>query len=556
MGWKIKRSTVSILMALILLVAGGALLLKTSFEKTGMATSEVTVENAPPTKPVLVYPENNSIIFDDSEVSYYLWNNSLDYNLDNITYDFSLGLDENFSTVVFNYSGIPEGNDGQTNYSNLGIAYSKGDYFWRARGFDNESYGEWSDWFKFRYCVGNLPPTIEPLGSITMFQYDFFRVMIKASDPDNDRITFSDNTNIFEINSSTGEISTRLNTVGTFIITIVAFDGCNATHDIFVLNVLPRNFTMPNMTNLGPEKPGKEKGGGGGGGAPPPPPEEKKNMTNQTPVKELTPEERKIFTKAEIIYIGNFDEQDEFNVTMYKGPIWFFTYEKTNYFLTLTPIAGDMMYIGFFGGPGFLFNRYSSSTADINLDGPPDIIIKYNNRTGGNYSITLDAIRKPKKQAPSRIIKVWRIARMLIPILLLISGVFLLGRESMKYLSRRKEPLLVRRNISMEKLGLYNVELVIRNRGLSPIYNIEVREPSVLGGVLEGEIKVEKDAATELQNSIEEDNLVVKIRELSPKKEVAVIYKLRKKTRLLFRHGLASYQLKVLDTYVDFIRRY
>ncbi|MEM3370858.1 MAG: cadherin repeat domain-containing protein [Candidatus Woesearchaeota archaeon] len=539
-----------------ILIVGLVLFLRSRLEKTGMAVSEVNVENAPPTPPRLVYPENNSLIFEDSEISYYLWNNSIDYNLDKITYQLHVGLDNNFSFLAFETEDIPEG-DKQTNYSNLSITYSKGDYFWRVRGFDNESYGDWSQWFRFRYCVGNQPPVLEPLGSITMFQYDFFRTIVKATDPDGDNITFSDNTELFEINSTTGEISTRLKSVGTFLITIVAFDGCNATHDIFVLNVIPRNFTMPNITNEGPEKPGEEKSGGGGG-MPPPPPEEKKNITNQTPVRELTPEERRLFTKAEIIYIGNFAEQDEFNVTMYKGPIWFFTYEGTNYFLTLTPIKGDMIYIGFFGGPGFLFNKYSTAPADINSNGAPDILIKYNNRTDGNYSITLDAVKKPKKQAPSRIIKLLQSTtlKILFLILLSISILFLLGKETMKYISRRKEPLLIKRNVSLEKIGLYKVELIIRNVGSAPVYNIEVHEPGALGGSIEGEIKIEKEPAAEVENSIENEEIVLKVKELSPRKEIAIIYNLRRKNRLLFKQGFASYQLKILETFVDFVRRY
>ena len=261
---------------------------------------------------------------------------------------------------------------------------------------------------------------------------------------------------MFEINSTTGIISTLLSTPGTFIITIVAFDSCNATHNIFILNVISRTI-YPNE--------------GGGPSPAPAEKEEKKNMTNQTPVRELTPEELAIFSRAQIIYIENFKDQSIFNVTMYKGPIWFFTYEGTNYFLTLTPILGESMYIGFFDGPGFLFRKPADVLADINRDSVPDISIAYNNRTEGNYSITLEALKKPERQFPQRIMNVSLFFGLFFAAAIIFSS-FMLGKRVIKDFAKRRGPLSIRRAITKEKAGLFKVELIARNVGAASLYNL------------------------------------------------------------------------------------
>jgi len=50
------KSRIPVFLALAVLLIGGTLLLLKGIEKTGLAVSQVTVENVPPTKPVLISP--------------------------------------------------------------------------------------------------------------------------------------------------------------------------------------------------------------------------------------------------------------------------------------------------------------------------------------------------------------------------------------------------------------------------------------------------------------------------------------------------------------------
>jgi hypothetical protein len=531
------KSRIPLFLALAVLFIGGAMFLLKGVEKTGFAVSQVTVENVPPTNQALISPENNSAIYEDEPLSF-VWNNSKDLNNDPVTYNFMLATDENFTNIAYNISEIPEEIE-RTNHT-PNITYIHSDYFWQVRGFDNESYGNWSDFFKFRYCVGNSPPEITPIGEITIFQNDYFRYQVLASDLENDFITFSDNSPIFEINSTTGIISTLLSTPGTFIITIVAFDSCNATHDIFILNVISRTI-YPNE--------------GGGPSPAPAEKEEKKNMTNQTPVRELTPEELAIFSRAQIIYIGNFKDQSIFNVTMYKGPIWFFTYEGTNYFLTLTQLTGESMYIGFFDGPGFLFRKPADVLADINRDSVPDISIAYNNRTEGNYSITLEALKKPERQFPQRIMNVSLFLGLFFAAAIIFSS-FMLGKRVINDFAKRRGPLSIRRAITKEKAGLFKVELIARNVGAASLYNLMIEEPLQLNAQIEGEIEIEKDAATEIEKTLEPGAIKLKISEFAVHREMRMSYFLKQVRRPQLLTGGAEYQLKILDTYVHLSKRY
>jgi len=549
------KSRIPVFLALAVLLIGGTLLLLKGIEKTGLAVSQVTVENVPPTKPVLISPENNSAIYENNEPLSFEWNNSQDINNDPVTYNLMLATDENFTSIAYNISEIPEEIE-RTNHT-PNITYIHSDYFWQVRGFDNESYGNWSDFFKFRYCVGNSPPEITPIGEITLFQNDYFYDHVVASDAENDFITFSDNSPLFEINPTTGIISFRLVVPGTFIITIVAFDSCNATHDIFILNVISRTI-YPNETeeNLGPETHVPEKHPEGGA-APTTEeqPAEKKNMTNQTPVRELTPEELAIFSRAQIIYIGNFKDQSIFNVTMYKGPIWFFTYEGTNYFLTLTQLTGESMYIGFFDGPGFLFRKPVDVLADINRDSVPDISIAYNNRTEGNYSITLEALKKPERQFPQRIMNVSLFFGLFFAAAIIFSS-FMLGKRVIKDFAKRRGPLSIRRAITKEKAGLFKVELIARNVGAASLYNLMIEEPLPLSAQIEGEIEIEKDASTEIEKTLEPGAINLKISEFAVHREMRMSYFLKQVRRPELLTGNANYQLKILDTYIDFSKRY
>jgi hypothetical protein len=504
----------------------------------------VEVANVPPTQPQLLSPENNSRIYELNSTLSFQWINSVDLNNEPLWYDFMLATDENFTRIEENASSINETPE-TTNYT-PSITYIHSDYYWKARGADNESYGNWSDFFMFRYCAGNNAPVVGTIGAITLYEGDSFYYRVIAADSDNDVITFSDNSPLFEINSTSGLINFKTQELGTFVITIVADDLCNATHEIFVLNVLSKSLKPRNSTN---------EGGGGGGGAMPQPPEKKNETKNATEVTELTAEEISKFSRAQIIYIGNFKDQSLFNVTMYEGPIWFFTYEGSNYFLTLTPLSGESMFIGFFEGPGFTFRKPADILADINKNGLPEIRIGYINRTGGNYSIVLEALKKPERQFPKVIFNATKFGGLAVLIILLGLSLFLAGRKVIRDAAKGRDPLKITRHMLSEK-GVYRIELCARNVGLVSLYNLEIRESIPASAQVEGEIEIEKDASTELEKSLDADTITVKIAELTSRREIRMTYQIKQQKKPELLRGNACYQIKIMDTSVDFSKTY
>jgi hypothetical protein len=541
------KEKIPVFIALAVLIAGCSLLiLERDALKTGFAVSEVEVSDVPPTKPVLVSPENNSVIYELNSTLSFQWINSVDYNNDPVSYNFMLATDMNFTAVAENASRINETPE-RTNYT-PSITYVHSDYYWQVRGTDNTSYGNWSEFFKFRYCVGNNAPAIAPIGAITLYEGDSFYYRVIAADSDSDIITFSDNTPLFEINSTSGIIDFKTIEIGTFVITIVADDLCNATHEIFVLNVLSKSLRPPR--NATTES-------GGGGAAPAPQPPVKKNETkNETEVTELTPEELSRFNRAQIIYIGNFKDQSLFNVTMYEGPIWFFTYEGSNYFLTLTPLSGESMFIGFFEGPGFTFRKPADILADINKNGLPEIKIGYVNRTGGNYSIVLEALKKPERQFPKKIMDASILAGWLLLAAAIIFLTTMLGKKIIRDGAKMRDPLEIHREISREKAGLFKVQIFAKNVGLASLCNLLIEEPLIPGAQMDGEIEVEKDASTELEKSLESESIKIKIPEFTKNREIRLTYLLKQIRKPEIEMGSAAYQIKILDTSVDFSKRY
>ena len=89
------------------------------------------------------------------------------------------------------------------------------------------------------------PPEIEPIPNQQAYAYAIFNYQVIASDPDNDTLTYYDNTILFSINSTTGLISftPTSNDLGNYIISIIVGDGIDNSSAIMNLTVL--NNTAP-----------------------------------------------------------------------------------------------------------------------------------------------------------------------------------------------------------------------------------------------------------------------------------------------------------------------
>ncbi|MBW2980533.1 hypothetical protein KY360_03890 [Candidatus Woesearchaeota archaeon] len=110
-------------------------------------SNRVTIAaNLPPTAPILVYPENNSSIIDRTPT--FIWNNSYDPENDTVSYRLVVDEDITFNSTDIDVNSIAE-TPIQTNYTSPIELEVDTVYYWRVRGYDNYSYGNWSTVFNF-----------------------------------------------------------------------------------------------------------------------------------------------------------------------------------------------------------------------------------------------------------------------------------------------------------------------------------------------------------------------------------------------------------------------
>jgi len=145
-----------------------------------------------------------------------------------------------------------------------------------------------------RLCV-NKPLTIIQNCSPNATESTGYYCDVDVSDPDNDTITFSDNTTLFDIDSTTGEIifTPNASDIGNYSILITADDGkgCANSYDTTSFNL------TINESGAGPGPgPGPPPGGGGGGGGTGLPPKECSPQWECTPWSLCGPDARRTRT--------------------------------------------------------------------------------------------------------------------------------------------------------------------------------------------------------------------------------------------------------------------
>jgi len=91
--------------------------------------------------------------------------------------------------------------------------------------------------------VLNSAPIIETIENQTAYEGERFILQVHASDPDNDTITFSDNSTLFNINSTTGLISftPSYDSAGDYLINITITDGEDFAWQTFKLIIINVN---------------------------------------------------------------------------------------------------------------------------------------------------------------------------------------------------------------------------------------------------------------------------------------------------------------------------
>ncbi|MDP3989805.1 MAG: hypothetical protein Q8Q01_01215, partial [archaeon] len=119
-------------------------------------TIQALVANTLPTVPELVSPLNNSAI--TNRTPSFIWNNSVDADIDTLTYQILVDDNSAFNNVEINVSSIAEGTT-NTTYDSATTLNVDTVYYWKIRANDSTGYGEFSN-------VSNF--TLQSLLSITI----------------------------------------------------------------------------------------------------------------------------------------------------------------------------------------------------------------------------------------------------------------------------------------------------------------------------------------------------------------------------------------------------
>ncbi|MEM2121706.1 MAG: hypothetical protein QXU20_03575 [Candidatus Woesearchaeota archaeon] len=558
-----QKTELEIAIIVLLLFSAGILslfLIKPSI--VGFIISTTNVIDVPPNKTILYYPENNSLVFDNP--LFLKWYKTIELNNDPVIYDLLLANDSDFNTTLINETGIEginESNGTIISYE-ITIPLEKKYYYWKARAFDGNFYGEFSDVWNFKYCYGNNAPIIEPIGAQSVKYGEYFYYKVTFSDPDNDPLNITDNTELFDITQD-GIISfIATSKPGSYVITILVNDGCNITHDIFTLTILPREEEQP---------PSGGAGGGGGGGAggaitgpsvqvyyPQPKREEKKENISEEVKEILTEEEKRFFNKIKMIYLGDLDITPKIYFEMYEGPVWFFTYYKKNYFMTYTKISNSSFYIAFLDGPGILFRKPSSTTLNIDEDPLDDILIQFYNLTLENASMSIEAIKKKEVEKPRLIITAaaFRIGFLIIFIILGVLLLLLLLK-----LLLRKKGLKFYKRIAKIQEDVYEVRIVLENYLKTTMEEITIQD-SYPKDAETSEIKVFSESKKEIREEIfdEKNTKVVRwyVNDLKVGEKLMFYYALKTKKSIFSLRSMRaelSYKIKILDSYLNFVKK-
>ncbi len=113
-----------------------------SLNSSWINSSAVTIQNTPPPKVTLQYPENNNDSF-TNRTPEFNWTGVTDVDGDNVTYSIHISTFSDFSDTVINRTGL------SSNYYDFEGELGFRTYYWRVQAYDGTSYGSWSDSWNF-----------------------------------------------------------------------------------------------------------------------------------------------------------------------------------------------------------------------------------------------------------------------------------------------------------------------------------------------------------------------------------------------------------------------
>ena len=111
--------------------------------------------NDPPSSPVLVTAANASTQTNRSIK--FIWNNSLDANLDDVTtYFLQFSNDSTFSELIEDQSSLPEDNLNDSNFTHFPDLNVDTTFYWRVKASDGKENSSWAEYYNFQVLSSNV----------------------------------------------------------------------------------------------------------------------------------------------------------------------------------------------------------------------------------------------------------------------------------------------------------------------------------------------------------------------------------------------------------------
>jgi len=262
-----------------------------------------------------------------------------------------------------------------------------------------------------RFCVNKAPTIFQNCNTTANIGAGYY-CKANATDPDNDTITFSDDTSLFTIDPSLGEIIFTPSTSGTFSIRLTASDGKACSNSNATTSF---TLTIPGAPGGGGAGGG---GGGGGGGAECKPQWEctpwrlcspdgtttricttLNNCQKDKPAETqnciyLMPPTRKPREGIPQFYLCDFDQKDECFASFGTREDWVYTYKAKDSTINILRIADDGADVSIDNSIMFVAGLERINAIDVTGDGVDDFEYILHRIVGGRAEMTVRKIRQ------------------------------------------------------------------------------------------------------------------------------------------------------------------